>query len=224
MTMARRAARPVLAPEPSRPHQRRLKPDERRGQLVEATLGCLARHGAQGAGLRQVCRDLQIAPSLVNYFFDGWSELLLSAYRLLAERALQEYAVIATLNGAPAGVRLRRLIERNVSPAWLSDEIVGAYLALWDLSRTVPQLKAEFTRFHRRRRRIVAKLLAEMAGERQPSRETDLMAAGLVAFLDGLWLELGLNPGNIPPSRAVQMCWLWISNHFPGKPGRRRTL
>jgi AcrR family transcriptional regulator len=172
--------------------------------------------------VRQVCRDLQVAPSLVNHFFDGWNDLLLSAYRLLAERALEEYGEITELDDAPARLRLRRLIERNVSPAWLSEDVVGAYVALWDLSRTVPQLKREFTRFHRKRRQIVARLLAEMAGEPRPSREIELMAAGLVVFMDGLWLELGLNPGNIPPSRAVQMCWLWISDRFPDT-GRERS-
>ena len=205
-----------LAPEP------RLKAEERRRQLAEATIGCLARHGAQGAGVRQVCRDLDVAPSLVNHFFDGWNDLLVSAYRLLAERALKEYAEIAELDGAPARLRLRRLIERHVSPAWLSEDVVGAYVALWDLSRTVPLLMREFTRFHRKRRQIVARLLAEMAGERRRSREIELMAAGLVVFMDGLWLELGLNPGNIPPRRAVQMCWLWISDRFP-EAGRGRS-
>jgi TetR/AcrR family transcriptional repressor of bet genes len=205
------------------PREPRLKAEERRRRLAEATIASLARNGAQGAGVRQVCRDLQVAPSLVNHFFDGWNDLLVSAYRLLAERALEEYAEIAELDGAPARLRLRRLIERNVSPAWLSEDVVGAYVALWDLSRTVPQLKREFTRFHRKRRQIVTRLLAEMAGERRPSREIELMAAGLVVFMDGLWLELGLNPGNIPPSRAVQMCWLWIADRFPDT-GRGRSV
>ena len=205
-----------------RPRQRRLKPDERRGQLVEATLGCLAKYGAQRAGLRQVCRDLRVAPSLVNYFFGGWNDLLLSAYRLLEQRALDDYRRIGRAKGASARERLRTLIERNVAPDWLADEVVGAYIALWDLSRTVPELKAEFARFHRARKRIVAALFAELAGERRATRDTNLMAAGFVVFLDGLWLELGLNPGNIPPERAVQMCWIWIGNNFPERSARRR--
>lgn len=200
----------------------RLKAEERRRQLAEATIASLARRGAKGAGLRQVCRDLQVAPSLVNHFFEGWDGLLLSAYRLLAERALEDYFEIGAASDSPARLRLRRLIERNVSPAWLSNEVVGAYVALWDLSRTAPELKKEFIRFHRRRRQIVARLLAEMAGERRTSREIALMAAGLVVFMDGLWLELGLNPGSIPPVRAVEMCWLWISDRFP-ETGRGRS-
>jgi TetR/AcrR family transcriptional repressor of bet genes len=199
----------------------RLTAEERRRQLAEATIASLARRGAKGAGLRQVCRDLAVAPSLVNHFFEGWSDLLLSAYRLLAERALEDYAEIGAAADSPARLRLRRLIERNVSPAWLSNEVVGAYVALWDLSRTAPELKKEFTRFHRRRRQIVARLLAEMAGERRTSREIALMAAGLVVFMDGLWLELGLNPGNIPPARAVEMCWLWVSDRLPETERRR---
>lgn len=220
MTIAATKSRTALPSATGRPRQRRLKPDERRGQLVEATLSCLARHGAQGAGLRQVCRDLRVAPSLVNYFFGSWKDLLLSAYRLLEGRALDEYQEIGRAPGS-ARERLRALIERNVSPGWLSDEVVGAYIALWELSRTLPELKAEFTRFHHARRRIVSRLLAELAGKPRSTRDTDLMAAGFVVFLDGLWLELGLNPGNVPPSHAIQMCRIWIDTNFPERPARR---
>jgi AcrR family transcriptional regulator len=202
--------------------QKRLKPEERRGQLIEATLASLARDGAQGAGLRGVCRDLQVSPSLVNYFFGGWNDLLLAAYRRLADRAVLEYDEIGRSTQISPRERLRRLIARNVSDGWLSDAVVGAYLALWDLSRTAPGLKAEFTRLHRKRRRIVAGLFAELAPART-RRELDLLAAAFIVLLDGFWLELGLNPGNIPRRRAVEMCRLWIENNLPeARPGKRR--
>jgi hypothetical protein len=33
-------------------------------------------------------------------------------------------------------------------------------------------------------------------------------------FLDGLWLELGLNPRNLQPRDAVRMCRIWIDANF----------
>jgi len=36
--------------------------------------------------MRQVARDLGVAPSLISYFFASWSELLAEAYRTLAQR------------------------------------------------------------------------------------------------------------------------------------------
>jgi AcrR family transcriptional regulator len=216
-------ARALPRKNPKSTRQRRLRPDERRAQLVEATLDCLARYGAQGAGLRQVCRDLRVAPSLVSYFFGGWEDLLLSAYRLLEKRALDEYRQIAKMEGT-AREKLQRLIECNVSPDWFSDEVVGAYIALWELSRTMPELKAEFTRFHRARRRVVSALFSELAGARRWKGDTELMAAGFVVFLDGLWLELGLNPGNVSPRQAIEMCRIWIDANFPVRQltGRQR--
>jgi AcrR family transcriptional regulator len=202
--------------------QARFSHAERRGQLVEATLICLARNGAQGASLRQVCRDLRVAPSLVSYFFKGWEDLLLSAYQLLAQRALEEYRQLAAMEGT-AREKLEQLIERNVSPDSLSDEVVGSYIALWDLSRTRPQLKAEFTRFHRARRRIVNRLFSELAGTSRQRSSTELLAAGFVVFLDGIWLELRLNPGNLSRSHAIRMCRFWIDASFPKRerPARR---
>ena len=209
------AASQARSARPAKAVQRRLKADERRSLLIETTLASLARHGAQGAGLRGVCRDLRVSPSLVNHFFGGWNDLLLSAYRRLADRAFREYEQIGREGQEPARDRLRRLIERNVSRDWLADEVVGAYVALWDLSRTVPELKSEFTRFHRNRRRVVADMFAEIAAGRG-RREIDLLAAAFVVLLDGFWLELGLNPGNIPRRRAVEMCSLWIENNLTG--------
>ena len=207
-------ARALLKEKAGGKLQRRLSHAERRDQLVEATLTCLARCGAQGASLRQVCRDLRVAPSLVSYFFQGWEELLLSAYRLLAKRALDEYRHLAAMEGT-AREKLERLIERNVSPDWLSDEVVGSYIALWDLSRTMPHLKAEFTRFHRARRGIVNALFLELAGARRRRSSTELLAAGFIVFLDGVWLELGLNPRNLSRAHAIRMCRFWIDVSFP---------
>jgi hypothetical protein len=119
--------------------------------------------------------------------------------------------------------KLERLIERNVSPEWLSDEVVGSYIALWDLSRTMPQLKAEFTRFHRARRGIVNALFSQLAKTSRKKSNTELLAAGFIVFLDGMWLELGLNPGNLSRSHAIQLCRFWIDASFPTdeRPARR---
>lgn len=205
----------------SKPRQRRLKPDDRRQQLIETTLLCLAKYGAEGTGVRQVCRELGVAPSLVNYFFDGWNDLLLSAYQALAERDIQDLQQLLAADYPSERARLRAVVERSIAPDWLSENVVGAYIALWDLSRTLKDLQAAFGRFHRERRALLAGLLERLAEECGVTADAERLAAGLVIFLDGLWLELGLNPDSIPHDEAIELCWIWVEANFPER-GKKR--
>ena len=50
------------------PRRRRMRHDERRQAIIETTLACLARDGAEGTSLRSVCRELGVAPSLRHPF------------------------------------------------------------------------------------------------------------------------------------------------------------
>lgn len=205
----------------SKPRQRRLKPDDRRQQLIETTLLCLAKYGAEGTGVRQVCRELGVAPSLVNYFFDGWNDLLLSAYQALADRDIQDLRQIIEAEFPSERARLRAIVERTVAPDWLAESVVGAYIALWDLSRTLKDLQAAFGRFHQERRALLAGLLTRLAAESRVKVDAERLAAGLVIFLDGLWLELGLNPKSMPHDEAVELCWIWVEANFPER-GKKR--
>lgn len=205
-----------------KPAPRRLKPEERRRQAIEATLACLARDGAPGTGIRQVAREMGVAPSLVNYLFGSRSQLFLAAYETLAARSLEDLAAAVGDAAAPPRARLEAMVERALARQWLSDEVIGAYLALWELSRTEPLLRGAFRRFAARRARLIEGLLAAVAAESGARIELDLIATALPIFLDGLWLELGLDPGHIPRKRARAMAWAWLEAALPPRPQRGR--
>ncbi|MFO1036338.1 MAG: TetR family transcriptional regulator C-terminal domain-containing protein [Geminicoccaceae bacterium] len=191
----------------------RLRHDERRDRLVAGTLACLARHGAKGAGVRQLCRDLGVAPSLVAHFFAGWSDLLQAAYDALAERYLHGLHEAATRPASPRD-RLQAMIAWTLSPEELADETIGAYVALWALSRTDVDLKARFAGFHATRRALFAPAIGALAAERGVTVDADAIAASLVVVLDGFWLDLGLSPGTIPTEDAQAMALAWVDMHL----------
>jgi TetR/AcrR family transcriptional repressor of bet genes len=186
--------------------RQRLLPDERRQRLIEATLRSLARHGAKGAGVRQVCRELGVAPSLVAHFFAGWSDLLAAAYDAMAEELLDALERAAAAPAPSPRARLHAMIECYLSAEALADEIIGAYLALWALARTDVDLRAAFARFHAARAACFLPVVRELAG----AADAGLRARSLVVVLDGFWLELGTNPGAIDRDQAVAMGMAWV--------------
>jgi AcrR family transcriptional regulator len=189
---------------------KRLKPEERRRQAIDATLACLARDGAQGTGVRQVAREMGVAPSLVSYLFGSRSRLFLAAYETLAERSLEDLAEAIADRALPPRARLEAVVDRALARQWLSDAVIGAYLALWELSRTEPLLRAAFRRFAARRARLMEGVLAEVAAESGRRLDVAMLSAALPIFLDGLWLELGLDPGHIPRKQARTLTWGWL--------------
>jgi len=188
----------------------RLSYDERHLQIIETTLACLARDGADGTSLRSVCRELGVAPSLVTHFFAGWHDLLAAAYGHLTERFMAQIAGVLSEDFPTERARTSALIQKYLSTDWAGENTVGANIALWHLSRSVVDLKPQFSRFLRDRTRLLRKALGKLAKEAGADINLGDLTAGFILMLDGIWLELSINPGNIRQKRAMQICWFWL--------------
>ncbi len=190
--------------------QKRLRHDERRRRIIETTLACLARHGAEGTTLRSVCREMGVAPSLITHFFDGWHDLLFAAYEMLAEQFVSQLSPLLEQTFASERARMDELIRRYLCTDWVGENTVAANIALWQLSRSVVDLREPFSRCLEDRTRVLREALARLADEAGATIDTDEMTTCFILMLDGVWLELSLNPGNIVEERARQLCWSWI--------------
>ncbi len=155
--------------------------------------------------MRQVARDLGVAPSLISYFFASWSELLAEAYRTLAQRFEAERREIGARAGLRPAARLDALIDHYFSDYWLSDEVAGAYIAFWSLTRSEVDLQDQMTRFSETMRDTLAPHVAALAAERGIARDTGPVADTIAALLSGLWYEIAVNPAAMPVARARRM-------------------
>jgi TetR/AcrR family transcriptional repressor of bet genes len=191
--------------------KKRLRHDERRQQIIETTLACLARDGADGTSLRSVCRELGIAPSLVTHFFDGWHDLLIAAYVMLSERFMAQLAPILSGTYPTERGRMNAIILQYLSTDWVGENTIGANIAMWQLSRSVVDMKPHFSRFLRDRTRLLRAALGALAAEAGVDVDVRDVTTCFILMLDGIWLELSLNPGNITQKRASQMCWFWLN-------------
>jgi TetR/AcrR family transcriptional regulator, transcriptional repressor of bet genes len=207
--------------------RKRLGHDERRLQIIETTLVCLSRDGADGTSLRSVCREACVAPSLVKHFFTGWHDLLTAAYQMLTERFIAQLTPVLTADFPTARARMDAVILRYLSSDWIGASTIGANIALWQLARSVVDLKPHFSRFLRDRTRLLQRALGALAAEVGASIDIVELTACFILMLDGIWLEQSTNPGNIRARRATQMCWFWLdavlqTNAAPPPSGRRR--
>ncbi len=189
---------------------KRLAHDERRVLIIDTTLACLARHGAEGTTLRSVCREMGVAPSLITHFFAGWHDLLVAAYQTVIDRFLAHVTPVLAMEFPTERARMDEMIRRYLCTDWVGEHTIGAHIALWQLSRGVMELRPLFSSGLADRARVLRQALGQLAAEAQVAVDVDEVTTCFSLMLDGVWLELSLNPGNISAERARQMCWFWI--------------
>lgn len=172
-------------------------PDVRRQALVAAAEAVLAREGVGGTSVRTICAEAGVSPGLLRHYFEGVDDLIAAAYEAVSQRI--DAALDAALEGAGEDPRARLLAYLGASFAApvLDERLLAAWVGFWSLVKTKPRMAAIHAASYADFRARLETLLAD-AG----ARETRLAAIALTATVDGLWLELCLDPATFSPDEA----------------------
>lgn len=199
----------------------RMTPELRKAKLIEATLECLKRHGFQGASIRQISAQAGVSVGLIGHHYSGKDQLVAEAYRAITGRVMSLLRD-AMKNAAPnARERLSAFFRGSFSDELLDPQLIDAWLAFWGAVRTVESINLAHEHSYSEYRGILRKVLSELAQEQSwENFDPDLAAISLSALLDGLWLELGLNPRTFSPEQGIQICEAWVDGLQAG--GRQR--
>ncbi len=145
-----------------------------------------------------------VSPGLVRHHFGGFGQLLIEAYRHVVGRVDAHIDAALAAAGEDPQARLQAFLEASFAPALIDRDLLSAWLAFWGLVRSDPAAAAVHAETYAAYRRRIEGLLA-------PLGATDPRAAalGLSALLDGLWLELCLDPATFSPDEAVELAAGW---------------
>lgn len=175
-------------------------PDVRRQALVAAAETVLAREGVAGTSVRAICAEAGVSPGLLRHYFEGVDELVTAAYEAVGQRI--DTALDAAVKAAGPSPRERLLAYLTASFATpvLDPRLLAAWIGFWSLVKTKPRIAAIHAASYAAFRARLEALLAA-AG----ARDTRLAAIALTATVDGLWLELCLDPATFGPDEATRI-------------------
>lgn len=194
-------------------------PEERRRQLIEATAACLAEEGLAGTSIRKICARAGVSPGLVGHHFAGKEDLIAHTYEDIGAK------LAAFLEEAQAGAgddpeaRLRAFVDASFHPSLLDRDLLAVRMAFWSLVRSDPRIFEIHRRHYAEYRARLAAPIAALAAARGLTLDARLAALSLTAMLDGLWLELCLDPGAFTPIEACRLAHRWIDNLAAGNLG-----
>lgn len=187
----------------------RESPDVRRQALIDATALCLAERGAAGTSVRAICSRAGVSSGLLTHYFDGVDALILATYRDVCARVAHALEQAVAQAGDDPRARLRAHILANFRAPVLDTDLLATWIAFWSLVRSNPAMSAVHAEMYGAGRMRMEALLQE-AVPAMTAAQVRLAAIGLTALVDGLWLELCLDPSNFSASEADRILTDWM--------------
>jgi AcrR family transcriptional regulator len=176
--------------------------DVRRDALIGATCAALAEAGLAGVSVRSICARAGVSPGLLRHYFAGIDDLVCAAYAATSARMDAIFAAAIAAAGNDPRIRLNAYLTASFRPPVTDPALLGSWTAFWALART----NARAAQIHRTG---YAAYRAQLAGLLEDCGiapvEAACQAIALTALVDGLWLELVLDPATFGSDGAIAL-------------------
>jgi TetR/AcrR family transcriptional regulator, transcriptional repressor of bet genes len=191
-------------------------PEVRKRKLIEATAQCLAEFGHAGTSVRAVAAKANVSPGLVAHHFKGIDDLIIATYGHVGAQVAETLTRAMESARDSAESKMRAFIDASFRPPVLDRDLLAIWLSFWSLVRRDPGVRKVHKKVYADYRRRLEELIAEIAGARRIKIDAHLAALGFTAMLDGLWLELCLDPTTFSREDALRIAHAWVDDLVAG--------
>jgi TetR/AcrR family transcriptional repressor of bet genes len=196
--------------------RRTAAPEERRQQLIEATIRCVSNQGLAETTTATVAREAGLSQGIINLHFRSKERLLTETLRYLADEYRNACREAAEATGDSPVAGLQAMVELDFRRNICSRDKLAVWFAFWGERRFRPTYRricAERDRSYDDMVRVICARLCEEGGYAEV--EPALVADGLSALTDGLWLDLLVRPDSMSRERAKQITLRYLADVFP---------
>ena len=173
----------------------REKSNEKVQIILEAARVVLAQEGYTAATINQIASQAGVSRGLLHYYFKNKEELLIQVFRHNMEDILEAtsriFADASSLAELAQGLSdaLQFILE------W-DPNFFTLFMESWTLTRQGPEAMALLKEIHARFRQAIIDGLNSMAerGDRKPGEDLQGAATVLTALVDGLGLQMTIEP------------------------------
>lgn len=189
---------------------RRVDPEVRREALIEAALRCLAREGHDGLSVRRIAAEAGVSVGLINHYFPSIDMLVADAYETLAADVAGRLVAATEQAKGPPRERLAKLIEACFAPEIMDPSLLRVWVVFWGMILHSPGMRIAQKRTNERFCGVYERFLRDVAEAEGKRADIALLARGLSAMHDGLWLEFCLNPDSFKVEDGMALCHAWV--------------
>ena len=198
----------------TRPHTQVEINEYRRRLLVEGTIKSMAERGVAGTTVRSICEDAGSSRGLIAHYYANKEELVAEAFRHLFTTVSRHVREAQDRVGGTALDRLKALPKLIFSPPVFTEFNRHAFLAFWHEIRFNPAVRQVNKELYLDYTKRTEANFARAAEECHVSIDYRSAAIGLLALIDGLWLELSIDDKAVSRGKAIELCLRYIDNQL----------
>jgi len=187
--------------------------EQRREQLIRATIKCIARKGLSGTTMADVTRVAGLSLGIVNLHFQSKEKLLIETLRYVAEEYKAGWDAIISDPTLPPEEKIAALIEHDFSPAISQTGKLAVWFAFWGESSSRPIYRKICKEADLQTGASLSRVVEKLGGKTR--REAELIANGYTALADGLWLDLLVTPEAMDRELGRRICFNYMASFFP---------
>ncbi|ARN76502.1 TetR family transcriptional regulator [Oceanicoccus sagamiensis] len=189
--------------------------EDRREQLIKATIKCIANKGLSGTTMADVTGEAGLSLGIVNLHFQSKEKLLIETLRYVTDEYNQGQARIMAGHGDTAA-KIKELVEFDFSARICQKNKLAVWFAFWGESRSRPTYQSICSHSDIETETAITELYQQAINEQgYQDVDVDLVSTGYTALCDGLWLDLLLTPALLSREKAKMIAYNYLSSFFP---------
>jgi TetR/AcrR family transcriptional repressor of bet genes len=184
--------------------------------LIKATVRSVAKNGLSDTTMAAVAREAGLSQGIINLHFQSKERLLVETLRYIADEYRTSWEKALDGAGPSPAERLAALVEVDFKMPVCDPNKLAVWFAFWGESKSRPTYrKLCAARDVQYRKELVAlcQLLIEEAG--YEGLDATVLATGLTAMQEGLWLDLLISPRSLTREQARNICLAYLASAFP---------
>lgn len=196
--------------------KRTARREQRRQQLIDATMKCIARKGMGSTTLADVAGEAGLSQGIVNLHFESKENLLNETLRYLADEYKAQFNKAYEKSGPGAAEKLLALIELDLRPAICDRRKVAVWFAFWGEVKSRPTYRKICDERDQYYDEIIESLCAtiiEEGGYKDISPRN--VGISLNSITNGMWLSYLISPRTFRRDEAMAALNDLLHRYFP---------
>lgn len=201
---------------PAVPATRTASKQARRVQLIQATIRSIAKHGLSETTIATVSREARLSQGIVNLHFQSKERLLVETLQYVTDEYRDTWERALAQAGPSTAQRLEALLKVDYHRSVFDRDKIAVWFAYWSETKSRPTYRKLCAERDRGYDTILTELVGTLIREGgYGPLDPAIVANGLAAMTEGLWLDLLVNPKDMNRDKACRILLTYLARLFP---------
>jgi TetR/AcrR family transcriptional regulator, transcriptional repressor of bet genes len=190
--------------------------EERRQQLILATIKTISKKGIGSTTLADVAQEAGLSQGIVNLHFRAKDNLLHETLQYLAEDYKAQFDSTLEKSGPEAAEKLLAMMEMDLRPSICDRQKLAVWFAFWGEVKSVPTYQKICEAYDRGYDEAISGLCQQVIDEGgYENVSAQVVTDALSSMTDGLWLSYLVSPKGFDREEAMDAVYSYLRAVFP---------